>query len=138
MTNTENKKVHVLWEDNEHAQHWSVAFHYLRKRNFEVTVLRGLGDEDITNRRLALLANADIWVIHSGSTRPPDLSPLIKEIRELHPNLIVLLQSEAVHELTRPYVHGFITWYDLLELDKLEGLLRTQVRADSEDRRVDI
>ena len=115
------RKPRIVWEDHDHAYVWSTAFDNLRERGYEVKVFGYLVPE-LDREREKLLKNADVLVIHSGTIRPPDLSEMIKDLKDKF-NVRVLLQTEAVNELTEPHIDGVISVYYMNDLDELERVL---------------
>jgi hypothetical protein len=116
---TRETKLRVLWEDFEHSYAWSGAFERLRERGINLTVLDYFTEEGVDHERETFLQNSDTFVIHSGTINPPDMSELITDIKKNHNNVRVLLQTEAVNELTEPFIDGVIPVHLMNELDEL-------------------
>jgi len=116
------RKPRIVWEDHEHSWAWRVAFDNLRKRGYKVTVLNYFTPEGLDHEREQLLKEAEIFVIHSGTIDPPDMSEMIKDLKA-KTGVKILLQTETVNELTRPLVEGIVSVYHMNDLPELERTL---------------
>lgn len=119
------EQLRVVWEDFEHAYVWSSAFDGLRERGINLTVINGYTERGISSEREYQLSstNANVFVVHSGSVNPPDMRELIKDIRSKYDGIRILLQTEAVNELTMPHIDGVVSVYMMNELDELVDVL---------------
>lgn len=115
------KQPHIVWEDHDHAYAWAPVFAFLMEQGFKVTVF-GYLKEDMQSERERLLNNADLYIVHSGTINPPDLSERIIAIKKGR-DIKILLQAEAVNELTKPHIDGVISVYDMLHLEELKKRL---------------
>ncbi len=120
------QELRVVWEDLDHAFAWRSTFDRLREKGVSLNVINGYTERGISSEREHQLSstNANVFVIHSGSVNPPDMSDTIKDIRTKHNGIRILLQTEAVNELTMPHIDGVVSVYMMTELDTLIDVLR--------------
>ena len=110
------ESVGMVWYDTEHAGYWEPVHKYLQRKGFGVEVIsyRFTPDEDILDKA----RNTDFFVIHTSNKTSPHLRGLFLRIKEVNPNIKIILQSEVLHPQVQDLVENFQIHFDDLASPK--------------------